>query len=121
TRDVGPYGVINLDLCDGFGAQAPAPLDEAYYHAVSRLLSLQARHKNSWLLLLTTRAGQQHVHKDVLDKLLQKYLQNLVECQPFQLESTHKLAIANAAALDVAIRTGGGLLPVFLVGLTKWL
>ena len=31
------------------------------------------------------------------------------------------MAIANAAALDVAIRTGGGLLPVFLVGLTKWL
>src|SRR6266481_980621 len=38
TRELGPYDVINLDLCDGFGAQAPGALDQTYYNAVNSLL-----------------------------------------------------------------------------------
>jgi hypothetical protein len=46
TRELGPYDVINLDLCDGFGAQSPGAVDHNYYDAVASLLALQARYKS---------------------------------------------------------------------------
>lgn len=57
TLDLGPYDVVNLDLCDGFGAKAPGKINKTYYNAVSKLLAVQARKKTPWLLLLTTRVG----------------------------------------------------------------
>lgn len=120
TRELGPYDVINLDLCDGFAAHAPE-LDITHYAAMSKLLALQARNKNPWLLLLTTRAGKQHVHPEVLERLRGKYQNNLVECPPFKEVSREHFAIEDGTALESAIATNSGLLPVFLCGLCSWL
>src|SRR5205085_920424 len=50
TFGLGPYDVLNLDLCDGFGARPPGRLNETYYNALSKLLAVQARRKSPWLL-----------------------------------------------------------------------
>ena len=121
AKDLGPYDIINLDLCDGFGKHEPGVLDDTYYRAVSRLLSLQARNKNPWLLFLTTRAGKRHVHVDLLQRLLDKYVQNLASCPSFKAASTETFAIADEVALKVAADTPDGHLAVLLVGLCKWL
>jgi len=118
---LGPYDVINLDLCDGFGLKGPDTLDDTHYKAVNRLMSLQARTKTPWLLLLTTRVGDQHVHPDVLKAFLEKYLANLTDCPPFKDASGKLLAIEDQPALQAAAATGTGALPLFLCGLTKWL
>ncbi|WGT63045.1 PP_RS20740 family protein [Variovorax paradoxus] len=118
--ELGPYDVINLDLCDGFGAQAPGTLDNSYYDAVTTLFSLQARTKAPWLLLLTTRADKPNINDKVLEALLAKYLANLTECVPFREASRDHFAIETEIALTAAIGTAGGLLPVFLTGLCKW-
>ena len=120
ARELGPYDVINLDLCDGFGAQAPGTLDNSYYEAVRSLLALQARTMNPWLLLLTTRADKPNINDKVLQALLGKYVENLAQCVPFREASRDHFAIETADALAAAAGTPGGLLPVFLTGLCKW-
>lgn len=121
TKDLGPYDIINLDLCDGFGKHEPGVLDDTYYSAVSRLMSLQARNKNPWLLFLTTRTEKRHVHADLLKLLLDKYIQNLASCPSFKAASTQTFAIADEVALRLAADTPDGHLAVLLVGLCKWL
>jgi hypothetical protein len=121
ARDFGPYDVINLDLCDGFGAHPPGALDDTHYNAVNSLLSLQARTKHPWLLLLTTRAGRAFVHDDVLQILLNQYLENLARCPPFRKASADNFDIATESELAGAKNDPTGMLHLFLVGLCKWL
>lgn len=120
ARELGPYDVINLDLCDGFGAQAPGELNNSYYNAVSSLFAIQARSKSPWLLLLTTRADKQNVNVDLLQILLSKYIDNLANCEAFLDASREKFAIETEDALRAAAETPDGLLSVFLTGLCKW-
>jgi hypothetical protein len=120
TKALGPYDIINLDLCDGFGAQKPGTLD-THYNAVSRLMSLQAKNKFPWLLFLTTRTGKQDIHADLLQKFIEMYERNLADCAPFKQTSTDELAIGDADALRVAITTPDGHLPIFLMGICKWI
>lgn len=121
TRKLGPYDIINLDLCDGFAAEAPGGLESTHYDALNRLLSLQARNRNPWLLLLTTRVGKGHVHEDVLEKLVAKYRQNLVDCEAFKGASLERFFIGDGAQLSEAVGTENGLTNVFLTGICKWL
>lgn len=120
ARQLGPYDVINLDLCDGFGAQAPGTLNNSYYDAVRSLLALQSRTMHPWLLLLTTRADKPNIDDQVLQALLGKYVANLVQCAPFREASREHFNIETAEAVAAAANTPGGLLPVFLTGLCKW-
>jgi len=120
ARALGPYDVINLDLCDGFSAQAPCTLDNSYYDAVSSLLALQARTTNPWLLLLTTRADKANINAEVLEKLLGKYMSNLSECAPFRDASREHFNIETEEGLAAAVEGPTGLLPVYLTGLCKW-
>lgn len=120
ARELGPYDVINLDLCDGFGAQAPGTLDNSYYEAVRSLLALQSRTMNPWLLLLTTRVDKPNINAAVLQALLGKYIANLAQCTPFREASRDHFAIETAEALNAASDTPAGLIPVFLTGLCKW-
>ena len=120
ARELGPFDVINLDLCDGFGAQAPGGLDQTYYDAVNSLLTLQSRYKNPWLLLLTTRADRANVNPEVLQKLLDKYINNLTNSAPFREASLESFDIGTKDALCAAANTAEGLLAVFLTGLCKW-
>ena len=121
TVAMGPYDVINLDLCDGFGAAAPTSIDNTYYNAVGRLMALQARTPTSWLLLLTTRVGDDHVHAAVLDTLLGKYIENLRTCDPFRELSRALFACEDDAGTRAAATGANHLLPLFLCGLCKWL
>ena len=120
ARELGPYDVINLDLCDGFGAQAPGELNNSYYDAVNSLFALQARSKRPWLLLLTTRADKQNINHDLLQALLAKYVDNLANCKPFLDASREKFAIDTEEAVRAAAETPDGLLSVFMTGLCKW-
>ncbi|TWC72005.1 hypothetical protein [Herbaspirillum sp. SJZ099] len=122
AKELGPYDVINLDLCDGFGASPPAdgPNEYSYYDAVNSLLTIQARSSQPWLLLLTTRVDKQNIDVDVLNKLFQIYLKNLESCEPFKAASLEHFAIETEEALRAAAGTPDGLLSVFLTSLCKW-
>lgn len=121
TKDLGPYDIINIDLCDGFGKAEPGLIDDTYYKAVNRLMSLQARKKNPWLLFLTTRTRKSDVHAELMQRFLDKYIQNLANCPSFKLASTGALGIEDEASLIKAAETPEGHLSILLIGLCKWL
>ena len=121
TFEFSPYDVVNLDLCDGFGAEPPGQINETYYNAISKLLAVQMRKKSSWLLLLTTRVGKDHVHADTLERLSTLYIDNLTKCPPFNKASEEKFYISNAASLQSAKKHEVGVQSIFLVGFCKWL
>lgn len=121
ARALGPYHVINLDLCDGFGRDLPGVLDNTNYNAVTRMLSLQLHSKTAWLLLLTTRAGKADIHAEFLNRGVDKYIQSLAECDDFRTASTQHFSITTRSTLEEATKTPEGLLAVFLTGICKWL
>ena len=121
ARYLGPFDVINIDLCDGFAKHQPGRLDNNHYNAVNKLMALQSGKKQPWLLFLTTRTGQQDIHKESLTKLIAKYSRNLAECDSFTEKSSTDFGIGNANELCQAVQTPDGHLSVFLVGLCKWM
>lgn len=121
ARQLGPYDVINLDLCDGFGAKTPGAPNNNYYEAVRSLLALQTYTKNPWLLLLTTRVDKPNINQKMLQILIKKYLDNLASCNSFLEASSINLSITTEKELHTAIKSSDGLLSVFLVGICKWL
>jgi hypothetical protein len=118
--ELGPYDVINLDLCGGFTEQDPGKLKHTYYDAVNSLLSLQARYPRPWLLFLTTRADRATIDDNVLQILQEKYIANLDNCEEFRDASMEKFSISSREELADAAQTERGLLPIFLTGLFKW-
>ncbi len=73
----GPFDVINLDLCDSIAAGPPLG---GLYPAMSRLLSIQVRNANPWLLYLTTRVGRDMIDPAVAEGLFSKVEQLTGEC-----------------------------------------
>lgn len=118
--ELGPYDVINLDLCDGFGAGEPGVLQPSYYTAVNNLLSIQARNPDPWLFFLTTRADKPNINVSVLQALIEKYCANLAQCQAFKDASREHFAIETNEAVAEAAGHPKGLLEIFLTGLCKW-
>jgi hypothetical protein len=119
--ELGPFDVINLDLCDGFGAEAPsAALKNTYYDAVAKLFTLQSYSKAPWIFLLTTRADRRNINSDVLNAFIGRYLENLRECGPFRDASRDCFNIEDEDDLRAAVEVPEGLLAIFLTGLCKW-
>jgi|WetSurMetagenome_2_1015567.scaffolds.fasta_scaffold27192_2 hypothetical protein len=121
TKKFGPYDIINLDLCDGFGKHKPGELNSNHYNALNNLFAIQSKSPRPWLLFLTTRADKQNIDKDLLQKLTAKYEKNLAECPPFQEASAATFAIDNQVKLKEVVSSPDGHLAVFLVGLCKWM
>jgi hypothetical protein len=118
ARDLGPFDVVNLDLCDGFAAPKDASITQ--YDALTKILALQSRHSRPWLLLMTTRVGPEHVDTEVLEAFLRTYLANL-DCEEFVKSSAETFGISDADSLSSAASTPEGLLTITLCGLCKWL
>lgn len=121
ARDVGPFDVINLDLCDGFGIHRPGRENGSYYDSLSSILALQARYDRSWLLFLTTRVDRDSVNERTLEKLVEKYLNNLNDSEKFASKSTELFGILDDQTLREKIGAELGHVQVFLTGLAKWL
>lgn len=120
THKLGPYDVVNLDLCDGFAKSQPGVVEENHYNAILQLLTIQAKHKYPWLLLLTTRVGKKHINPEVLKKLLDKYIHNLTNHTNFRDESIKNLNIKNEKDIFIAKEKDDELLKIFLISIFKW-
>ena len=117
----GPYDVVNLDLCDGFGNIDEKDLKESYYDAINQLLHLQARRPKPWLFLLTTRTGGKHIDLEKFERLKPIYLNNLIDCPEFLNHSQLKFFVFDSTSLEKAIQNSEGLSNIFLVSLCKWI
>ena len=64
ARQIGPFDVVNLDLCDGLASEPPQG-ESTLYAAIAQLLALQERRTRPWLLLVTSRIGREHFDAEV--------------------------------------------------------
>jgi len=120
AKEFGFFDVVNLDLCDGFGAHSPN-IDINYYKAMSKILTLQAKNSRPWLLFLTTKTGLNDVHEEVLDKLVKKFSSNINDHEVFRDTSNELIGASDDESLQQAMESPNGHLSIYLTGLCKWI
>ncbi|MDX1907450.1 MAG: hypothetical protein SF053_10490 [Bacteroidia bacterium] len=121
SQAIGPFDVINIDLCDGFAKQPVSPFEETHYNTFSRLMALQARRKQPWLLFLTTRTNSNGVNSEVFKRLKGLYGENLENCAKFKTFSIDMLSIDSAEALESRCGDDLGFSNIFIISLCKWI
>jgi hypothetical protein len=83
SKKMGPFDIINIDLCDGIAKDPVDPFKQTHYDTLVQLMTLQSRRSNPWLLFLTTRTGGSHIDPGIFDALKKLYGENLKKCPPF--------------------------------------
>jgi len=119
--EIGPFDIVNVDLCDGFYVDAPGEVADTYYSALANLLTLQAGVGGPWVLFLTTRIGVGHTHQSTLSRLKAMIEKNLRECPDFQKACLEKIGVKNSAAVADALNRDKSRRDLMAVGLGKWL
>lgn len=123
SKKMGPFDVINIDLCDGF---AKLPHDdenfaENHYNTLHKLMIFQHHRKDPWLLFITTRCGLEHINTSVLNLLKDLFGKNLNSCAPFQEASMMDYNVNTLETLDQLVGSNKGASDVFLIALCKWI
>lgn len=121
SKKMGPFDVINIDLCNGFGRTSHEDFEENHYNTLKKLMTFQQRRKDPWLLFITTRTGLEHTDPKVLALLKDLYAKNLKNCDPFLKASIKAYNVGDLHSVEKAITTDQGASDVFLVALCKWI
>lgn len=118
TLSLGPFDVVNIDLCDGLATDPPG-MEASIYAALARLIALQVRSDKPWLLLVTTRIGRGMFDPDAEQRLLEIFQTNVAECDGF-VEACADLLEADAASIDAVACSEDDFLCLMVVALAKW-
>ena len=119
TRRLGPFDVVNIDLCDGLASDPPQN-DGSIYDALARLMALQARNPDPWLLLVTTRIGHGMFDADAEQKLIGLFRENVTKCEGFA-EVCKELLESDVESIDPATCSEADLLILMIAAIGKWL
>ena len=119
ARSLGPFDVVNIDLCDGL-ASDPPHIDGAIYDALAQLVALQATNPEPWLLLVSTRIGRGMFDADAEKLLLALFRENVTKCDGF-VEACQQHLNLDAATVDPAECSEIELLNLMVVAIGKWL
>ena len=119
TRQLGPFDVVNIDLCDGLASEPPQK-DGSIYKALAQLMALQARNSNPWLLLITTRIGRGKFDADAEQQLIGLFLRNVAECEGFAEVCEQHLKL-DVQSIDPATCSECDLLSLMPAAIGKWL
>ena len=119
TRQLGPFDVVNIDLCDGLASDVPQN-DGSIYNALAQLMALQARNSNPWLLLITTRIGRGMFDADAEQRLISHFRENVANCEGFA-EACEQLLESDVESIDPATCSESDFLNLMIVAIGKWL
>ena len=119
TRQLGPFDVVNIDLCDGLASDVPQN-DGSIYNALAQLMALQARNSKPWLLLITTRIGRGMFDTDAEQRLISHFRDNVANCEGFA-EACEQLLESDVESIDPATCSESDLLNLMIVAIGKWL
>ena len=119
TQLLGPFDVVNIDLCNGLASDPPQN-DGSIYAALAQLMALQARNSNPWLLLITTRIGRGMFDAGAEQRLIYHFRKNVAECKGFAEECGQFLE-SNVNSIDPATCSEADLLILMTVAIGKWL
>ena len=118
TMALGPFDVVNIDLCDGLASDPPG-MEASLYEALARLVALQVRSEKPWLLLVTTRIGRGMFDTEAEQRLLDRFRRNVEECRGF-VDACGDLLEADPTTLDPADCSDRDFLSLIVVALVKW-
>lgn len=119
TRQLGPFDVVNIDLCDGLASDPPQN-DSSIYTALDQLMALQARYSNPWLLLITTRIGRGMFNADAERQIIGLFRENVDKCEGFA-EKCNELMESHVESIDPATCSEADLLTLMIAAIGKWL
>ena len=119
TQRLGPFDVVNIDLCDGLASDPPQN-DESVYKALDQLMALQVRNSNPWLLLIATRIGRGMFDADAEQRLIRHFRENVDKCNGFA-EACDQLLETDAKSIDPENCSEADLLNLMTVAIGKWL
>jgi hypothetical protein len=124
-REMGPYHIINLDLCDSIFPVLNVPTSE-YYGAVNRIAEYQCGHcTHPWLFFVTTQIEPAQRDNDGLDKLAAAVRENCTNSVEFSsaLEKLLAKQIFNPGEAGLAIKelSDEEIFRFFGVAFGKWL
>ena len=119
TKALGPFDIVNLDLCDGL-ASDPPKRDDSIYDALAQLIAIQARNLNPWLLLVTTRIGHGKFDAQAEEAIFEHFSNNVEKCEGFA-EACEECLNFDARSIDPATCSENALLDLMIVAIGKWL
>jgi hypothetical protein len=120
SRRLGPFDVVNLDLCAGLARDEPV-VDLSMYNAIHQLCGLQARHARPWSLFVTSRFGSDHFSSDVVSALLSRLRDNVEDCPGFGRAFEVQFGELERAPTRVLAWDAKRFFDTMAVGLAKWL
>ena len=119
TQQLGPFDVVNIDLCDGLASDPPQN-DESVYKALNQLMAFQARNSKPWLFLIATRIGRGMFDTDAEQRLITHFRENVDKCDGFA-EACDQLLESDVESIDPATCSEADLLNLMTVAVGKWL
>lgn len=117
---LGPFDVVNVDLCDGVASDPPY-LGESMYRALAQLAALQARNHTPWLLLITTRVARGMFDAEAEASLIDLFRANVESCPDGFVAACADLLDDDPFTLDPATCGESDYLNLMIVALGKWL
>ncbi|TCC10897.1 PP_RS20740 family protein [Kribbella soli] len=84
ARQLGPYDIINVDLCGSVGEEE-VTIDSSIYSALHNLAHMQLRNDEPWAIFLTTRVKADLFSESALAKLIEFVDRNLSDCAEFRV------------------------------------
>jgi hypothetical protein len=119
AKSLGPYDVINIDLCAGIASDPPQG-NRPLYDALALLLALQSRNHTPWLLLITTRVGRGMFDAEAEGRIIKLFRENLANCEGFHEECQRTLKLDPMSACPERCNDID-LLNLMIVAIGKWL
>ncbi len=119
TQQLGPFDVVNIDLCDGLASDPPQN-DESVYKALAQLMAFQARNPSPWLLLVSTRIRHGMFDADAEQRLIGRFRENVANCEGFA-EACKELLESDVESIDPATCSQADLLILMVAAIGKWL
>ena len=119
TEQLGPFDVVNIDLCDSIASDPPS-VEGSMYDALAQLIAFQTHNTKPWLLLITTRIGRGMFHADAEQRLIGHFRENVAHCEGFAEECDHVLE-SDAETIDPDTCSEADLLKLSIVSISKWL
>ena len=117
---LGPFDVVNVDLCDGVASDPPY-LEGSMYAALASLAALQARNHQPWLLLITTRIARGLFDHAAEASLVDLFRANVEHCGETFVVACADLLESDPSTIDPASCSEPDYLCLMIVALGKWL
>ncbi|MDE0188520.1 MAG: hypothetical protein OXN80_05420 [bacterium] len=119
VKSLGPFDVVNIDLCDGL-ASDPPQADRQIYDALARLVAFQSRIHTPWLLFVTTRIGRGFFDVEAEKRLMNVFRKNVTNCEGFA-EECQLLLESDVTCIDSAKCNDVDFLILMIAAIGKWL